>query len=108
MGYEQSIELNDGIVRIALVILLSRSDKINRIEGCGPEVLIPLAGALNREKRHGHGGLPQLPMQKSKDVKEYEASIEKLKGNQIESKLERNLLLNMLVGNKTFDIELPI
>ena len=52
MGYEQSIELNDGIVRIALVILLSRSDKINRIEGCGPEVLIPLSSALNREKRH--------------------------------------------------------
>ena len=62
----------------------------------------------NREKRHERGGLPQLPMQKSKNVKEYEASFEKLKGNQIESKLERNLLLNMLVGNKTFDIELPI
>ena len=37
---------------MAWVILVSKSDKINKIEGCGPTVLVPLPSVLDKDKKH--------------------------------------------------------
>ena len=52
--YEEFLQnqVDQEIVRLGWVILVSKVDKINLIEGCGPKVLIPLPEILTIDYHH--------------------------------------------------------